>query len=252
MASRTRSNTKPMSEQQFQDALLSRLENIETKLSKLDILENQFALFTTTVTKLEAELSVVKKENINLKNNIIQLEKLSWANEQYSRRDCLEFTGIPDNILDKDIEKNIIKILGQIDVKVHSDDIVAAHRISRNNKKVIVKFVNRKSCHLINKNKKKLNKKYQQSNNNASTFKPELLNFPADTKIFINDSLSKYNKILWNNCRNLRVNKLIHSFWFSNGSLRIQAVENGEINVIYHGSDLELLFPDFVFDFTYN
>ena len=39
------------------------------------------------------------------------------------------------------------------------------------------------------------------------------------------------------------MNKLIHSFWVTNGSIRLRTVENGRANVITHLSGLEELFP---------
>ena len=39
------------------------------------------------------------------------------------------------------------------------------------------------------------------------------------------------------------MNKLIHSFWVTNGSIRLRTVENGRTNVITHLSNLEELFP---------
>ena len=39
------------------------------------------------------------------------------------------------------------------------------------------------------------------------------------------------------------MNKLIHSFWVTNGSIRLRTVENGRTNEITHLSDLEELFP---------
>ena len=52
-----------------------------------------------------------------------------------------------------------------------------------------------------------------------------------------------YYKMLWTKCKSLRMNKLIHSFWVTNGSIRLRTVENGRANVITHLSDLEELFP---------
>ena len=39
------------------------------------------------------------------------------------------------------------------------------------------------------------------------------------------------------------MNKLIHSFWVTNGSIGLRTVENDRTNVITHLSDLEDLFP---------
>ena len=61
--------------------------------------------------------------------------------------------------------------------------------------------------------------------------------------VYINDSLCTYYKMLWRKCKSLQMNKLIHSFWVTNGSIRLRTAENGRTNVITHLSDLEELFP---------
>ena len=39
------------------------------------------------------------------------------------------------------------------------------------------------------------------------------------------------------------VNKFIHSFWVSNGSIRLKLSDNGRLDMITHIHDLEELFP---------
>ena len=39
------------------------------------------------------------------------------------------------------------------------------------------------------------------------------------------------------------MNKLIHSFWVTNGPIKLKTLENGLTYVITHLSDLEELFP---------
>ena len=53
--------------------------------------------------KLESELVVSKSVNSNLRKKIIILERQCWANNQYSRRQCLEISGIPESIENKDL-----------------------------------------------------------------------------------------------------------------------------------------------------
>ena len=56
------------------------------------------------------------------------------------------------------------------------------------------------------------------------------------------DILCKYYKILWSKCKKLCVNKFIHLFWISNGSIRLKLSGN-ERYIINHINDLEKLFP---------
>ena len=46
--------------------------------------------------KLESELSVARQVNNKLKEHIVSLERQCWCNSQYSRREYLEISGIPD------------------------------------------------------------------------------------------------------------------------------------------------------------
>ena len=39
------------------------------------------------------------------------------------------------------------------------------------------------------------------------------------------------------------LNKFIHGFWTSNGSIRLKLTETGNVCVITHDADLEELFP---------
>ena len=42
-------------------------------------------------------------------------------NEQYSKRECLEISGIPARMGDKDIEKKVLEIVDAIEAPVHTD-----------------------------------------------------------------------------------------------------------------------------------
>ena len=59
--------------------------------------------------------------------------------------------------------------------------------------------------------------------------------------VFISDSLCQYYKILWWKCKKILTNKIIDSFWVSNGSIRLSVEDRPW--VIKHISDLEDLFP---------
>ena len=61
--------------------------------------------------------------------------------------------------------------------------------------------------------------------------------------VYINDSLYKYFKMLWWKCKKLCVNKLVHLFWVSNGSIRLKVPDNEKSYMISKINDLEELFP---------
>ena len=61
--------------------------------------------------------------------------------------------------------------------------------------------------------------------------------------VYINDSLSKYYKMLWRKGKKLCVNKFIHLFWVLNRSIRLELSDNERSYVITYTNDLEELFP---------
>ena len=79
------------------------------------------------------------------------LKRQCWANEQYSRCECLEISGVPESVTDIDLERKVLKLLEKIDVEVYRDHIEACHWIKPNAgpKKVIIKMSRRKDADKI-------------------------------------------------------------------------------------------------------
>ena len=83
--------------------------------------------------------------------------------------------------------------------------------------------------------------KIRSSNRNLRDM--DLTSIGINNPVAINDSACIYYKMLWRNWKSLQTNKLIHSFWVTNGPIRLRTVENGQTNVITHLSDFEELYP---------
>ena len=61
-------------------------------------------------TILEADLKVSKSVTEAMKNHKIVLERKCWSNEQYSRRECLEISGIPSDTEAGELEETVLEI----------------------------------------------------------------------------------------------------------------------------------------------
>ena len=48
--------------------------------------------------KFEADLAISRPANTKLRDRIISLECQCWSSSHYSRRECLEITGLPNSI----------------------------------------------------------------------------------------------------------------------------------------------------------
>ena len=92
----------------FQAKFDKTFSNINRELS---VLRNNFK-------KIESELSVSKNVSSKLHERVIALERNCWGNNQYSRRECLEITGIPDSVSNDDLEKNTIKFFDKLNVTI--------------------------------------------------------------------------------------------------------------------------------------
>ena len=186
----------------------------------------------TYLKKLESDIAVVRTVNDRLVERVVKTERQCWENAQYSRRDTLEIIGIPKSIGNSVLEETVRRVFGKIGVEINERDVQACHRL-KEKEKTIVKFVNRKDCLQILRVKKEL-----------KSLDPTELDFPENTKIFINESLCPYYRGIWSICKKLRAIQKIHQFYTISGLIRVKLEETGPSKIITHMVDLKDLFPD--------
>ena len=87
----------------------------------LDELKNNLNVLKTKFCKLESNMHISRNINDKLTDKLVVLERKCHANEQYSKRECLEISGIPAEVRGKDIEKKVLKVLDAIDAPVKTD-----------------------------------------------------------------------------------------------------------------------------------
>lgn len=205
--------------QQKEDLLLNKITQDLTDLRK-------------NYSRLESELHISKSVTTLQKQQIITLERQCWSNEQYSRRECLEISGIPEDTSSETLEKTVLDVFSKIDVDIQPDNIEACHwlKSDRTGKKAIVKFSKRKDADKVRKCKRKL----KTANLNS---------LGISNPVFINDSLCKYYKYLWSKSKKLLNGGYINSFWVTNGTLRVKLQESSPPKSISHLVDLEEMFP---------
>ena len=160
---------------EYQAKFDNTLSNINKELSER---RNEFK-------KIESALSVSKNVNSKLHERVVALERQCWGNNQYSRRECLEITGVPDSVSNNDLEETTMKIFDKLDVTNDPPNIEDCHWLKSNGpKKVIIKFARHKDANVIRKHKNKL-----KGMNLCST--------GINNPVFTNDSLCSYYKMLW-------------------------------------------------------
>ena len=90
MAAYTEGTLDKLSKKELIGITLSLQNKVEQYTNvKNDALE-EIRKFNENFVKLESEISIVKNVNTLLNKRVIDMERQSWANAQYSRRECLE------------------------------------------------------------------------------------------------------------------------------------------------------------------
>lgn len=116
------------------------------------------------LVKLVMELQREKKELEGFKDQrMIDLERSHFLYLQYGRRESIEISGIPKNIEEKKLQKEVIKIYKEAEVTVEGReltafDIASCHRIGKKGV-TVCRFVNRKFAWQGMANGKKLKDK---------------------------------------------------------------------------------------------
>ena len=183
-------------------------------------------------TTLESQLLITKNVNSLLQERVIDLERQCWANAQYSRRECLEVSGIPNTIKQDELENKVLTIFKKVGCDIKNENIEACHRVRRQNN-VIIKFSKRKDCQQIYSVKKDFGKLDMKE-----------VDLPEGTQVYINQSLCPYYKSLWSKSKKLRTLGKIHSFFISNSTIKLKLQENSVPVAITHNSDFQKYFPD--------
>ena len=167
--------------------------------STLSAITDELKELKTDFRKLESDLAISRNVNDKLTKQLILVERKCWANEQYSRRECLEISGIPKSIQDDDLEDCVTKIFNECDRPVDPANIEACHRLKWKamSKTVIINLSKRKDVFNILQRKKKL-----------KSVDITKVGLPQGSSVFINQILCSYYKYLWSLCKRLHSKKL--------------------------------------------
>ena len=142
------------------------------------------------------------------------MERQCWANAQYSRRECLENTGIPSSVSDKDLDEVVCKAITKAGVDINANDIEDCHRVG-NKGQTIIKFGKRKVLRQVLSVRKDLNK-----------VKMSDTDLTGQSTLYINLSLCPYYMMLWSKTKTSFQKCKIDSFYVSNGNIKIRLQEN--------------------------
>ena len=173
--------------------------------------------------EITSELLIVKNVNSNLEKRIATLEKLQVKTEQYSWRNNVEISGIPNDVLDNDLEEKVIEICKDSDIVIRSNALESCHclplgrKSASEKKRVIVKFANRKLSELMLRLKK---------------------NISSKSKVYINNWLCPYYCFLRGKYEKLQWKGKVDQVSCLEAVVTIRVTENGPPLKFFHEQDL--------------
>ena len=126
------------------EAALKKLSKYEIVSLALDC-QNKFDSTLTSIRKelsdlkkvfekLGSDLFVARQVNLVLRERVTSLERPCWSSSQYSRRECLELTGIPETSDNNALESTVLKIFERMELKV-DPNVEGYHWINSKNGK---------------------------------------------------------------------------------------------------------------------
>ena len=163
---------------------------------------------------IHAKLDIIAKWMSEMDSRILKTDTRVLECEQYSRRECVVISGVPEHIKEDKLESTVIDILKNLKITINSKDISAIHRLGESRdprypSRVIVKFINRKITNLCFERKDRL---------------PELRNTLRMNLRFY-ESLAQLNQESLRLCNWLKANRMIHDHFLRNGFSKIVVAE---------------------------
>ena len=129
--------------------ILKMKEEISAVKSKLAELEISNARQATDLVTTRAELKETRDE-------LQAVHRKQLRDNQYGRLENIEIGGIPTSVTDQQLQASVSEVLKKIDVVTNKNDFHAVHRLGRDKKNTIVRFVNRKKADEVFKNIEKV------------------------------------------------------------------------------------------------
>ena len=84
----------------------AKFNNILDGLKKdISDLKSDLSGLKSDFSKLEADIQISRNVNYRLYERLITMERRCYTNEQYSRREYLEISGLPANVADKTLNQ---------------------------------------------------------------------------------------------------------------------------------------------------
>ena len=212
---------------------------LQTVNKASDALGKKLVEVTKTTDNMQTELSTMTDENDRQQQSLYRIDSSIDEMQQYSRRDCLEITGVP--VLPDDNPKQLVKEIGSlIGVEIDDSHIGAAHRLPDTKKvkhRMIVKFVYRDVREQVYKKRRNLSGK--NTSHLPSVQATTDHTAANNSKIHINESLTSYRKRLFGRINEFKRKNNYKYLWTANGKILLKANESSRTEVFVTHEEFE-------------
>ena len=193
-------------------------------------------LVTDALAKRDKEISDLQEELREARSELKEVRSELNALEQYSRRSCLNISGMPEAATES-TDRVVLDVAAAAGVTLAPTDIDCSHRVGRQqngkNRTIIVKLTSRNGRDALYAARKDLR------SSRSSTISAEVLK-----GVFISENLTKANQQVMYTARQLKRRGKLHSVWTDNCRMKIRLQANGPTKIIENMDDLRDLVGD--------
>ena len=213
-------------------------QGIKSAVDDIDTLHSSFKEIQKKSCHNQIQVESLKDANsemlTQIQNELVRLEKNITVTNQYSRRENLVIDGIPENVLQENLEDICLDIIHSIGFhQVGNYKVVGCHRLKKTEKDtvrpVIIRFINRKVPEYCKYNKWRL-KNLNYFNWNLS----------------IREDLCEANQAILAKCEELKVQGHLKKVFTYNGFVKV-ALDQGRAVKLSHMKDLTKMLPGISF-----
>ena len=198
---------------------------VRKQQSEITAVKDALAQARKQSAETERELSAARKQLDEQEEEFQELYNLQDHLEQYTRKNSLEFHGVPESAYTS-TEEAVIKIANAVEVPVVAEDIEISHKLNtRGSKVIIAKFINHKVKSSLYRARVKLK--------NASA--------TQSNRIFINENLTSYRRRIMSPANEKHRDGELLSVWSLDGSIFVKTSPEGRPIKISELEDLDYL-----------
>ena len=200
--------------------------------------------------KMKESVERITKENESLKNELLrakgklneqkeEMESL-WSSldeiEQYTRKNSLEISGVPESCYTS-TEEVVLNVARALNVDITPNDIEITHKLRRRGATdtIITKFVSHKAKSELYKRRTKL------KDIKLTDIYPSYASAINTSRLFINENLTNFRRHLLGRANGMKRDGLLLSAWTIDGKVFVKTSPDGAPVRIFCDADLDEL-----------